>query len=93
MPTFTIETTYHLPIFRHGTYQADTPDEACRLAIEDDDWSDEKSDWDSSGETYVSGVWQGADSAYRGPALLDSLTILRSDPAQGGPLRDFCSAC
>ena len=69
MPTFTIETTYHLPIFRHGTYEADTPDEACRLAIEDDDWSDEKSDMDSSGETYVSGVWQGVDSAYRGPAL------------------------
>ena len=44
-------------------------DEACRLAIEDDDWSDEKSDCDNSGETYVSGVWQGVDAAYRGPAL------------------------
>ena len=69
MPTFTIETTYHLPIFRHRNYEADTSDEARRLAIEDDDWSDEKSDWDNSGETHVSGVWQGADAAYRGPAL------------------------
>ena len=69
MPTFTIETTYHLPIYRHRTHEADTPDEACRLAIEDDDWSDEKSDWDNSGETYVSGVWQGVDAAYRGPPL------------------------
>ena len=69
MPTFTIETTYHLPIYRHRTYEADTLDEACRLAIEDDGWSDEKSDVDNSGETYVSGVWQGVDAAYRGPAL------------------------
>jgi hypothetical protein len=69
VPTFTIEATYRLPIYRHRTYQADTLDEACRLAIEDDGWSDEKSDWDNSGETYVSGVWQGVDAAYRGPAL------------------------
>ena len=69
MPNFTIETTYRLPIHRHRSYAAGTSDEACRLAIEDDDWSDEKSDADNSGETYVSGVWQGADTAYRGPAL------------------------
>jgi hypothetical protein len=49
---------------------AETLDEACRLAIEGDDWSDEKSDWDNSGETYVSGVWQRLDAAYRAPALL-----------------------
>ena len=76
MPTFTIETTYHLPIYRHRTYEADTLIEACRLAIKDDGWSDEKSGMDNSGETYVSGVWQGLDAAYRAPALLDSLTIL-----------------
>jgi hypothetical protein len=69
VPTFTIETTYHLPIYRHRTYEADTLDQACRLANDDDDWSDEKADWDNSGETYVSGVWQGVDAAYRGPAL------------------------
>jgi hypothetical protein len=55
--------------YRHRTYETVTSDEACRLAIEDDDWSDEKSDADNSGETYVSGVWQGVDAAYRGPAL------------------------
>jgi hypothetical protein len=69
VPTFIIETTYNLPIYRHRAYVADTPDEACRLAIDDDGWSDEKSDTDNSGETYVSGVWQGVDAAYRGPAL------------------------
>jgi hypothetical protein len=70
VPTFTIETTYHLPIYRHRHYEADTLIEACRLAIKDDGWSDEKSDTDNSGETYVSGVWQGLDAAYRAPALL-----------------------
>ena len=69
MPKFTVETTYHLPIYRHRNYDADTLDEACRLAIEDDGWSEEKSDMDNSGETYVSGIWQGVDAAYRGPAL------------------------
>ena len=69
MPKFTVETTYHLPIYRHRNYEADTLDQACRLAVADDDWSDEKSDVDNSGETYVSGVWQGVDAAYRGPAL------------------------
>jgi hypothetical protein len=69
VPTFTIETTYRLPVFRHRNYEAKTLDEACRLAIEDDDWSDEKSDSDNSGETYVSGVWRGVDAACSGPAL------------------------
>jgi hypothetical protein len=69
MPQFTVETTYRLPVFRHRTYEAGTLEQACQLAVEDDDWSDQKSDTDSSGETYVSGVWPGADSAYTGAAL------------------------
>jgi hypothetical protein len=36
VPTFTIETAYHLPIYRRRVYEAETLDEACRLAIEDD---------------------------------------------------------
>jgi len=73
MPSFTIETTYHLPVYRHQTYEADTVEQACQLAIEDDDWSNEKSDYDSAGETYVSGVWHGVDAAYHGvPAPIPS---------------------
>ena len=68
MPLFTIETTYHLPVFRQRTYEAETIDHACRLAIEDEGWSDEQSDVESSGDTYVSGVWPGAEAAYKGPA-------------------------
>jgi hypothetical protein len=69
MPHFTIETTYHLPIFRHRTYEADTLNQACQLAVEDNDWSNEKSDTDTSGATYVSGIWPGIGSAYTGSAL------------------------
>ena len=36
MPDFTIETTYHLPVFRRRTYAADTLDAACSAAIDDD---------------------------------------------------------
>jgi hypothetical protein len=44
MPQFTIETTYRLPVYRHRRYEAGTLEQACQLAVEDDDWSDEKSD-------------------------------------------------
>lgn len=69
MPEFTIETTYRLPVFRHRTYVADTPTAACRLAVKDDDWSSQKEDYNSAGETYVTGIWDGADAAYRGTAV------------------------
>lgn len=69
MPEFTIETTYHLPVYRQRTYTAETPEAACRLAIEDEDWSQQKEDCESSGKTFVTGIWQGADAAYRGPTL------------------------
>jgi hypothetical protein len=67
MPVFTVESTYRLPIYRHRSYEAATPAEACRLAIADEDWSDTKEDRDSAGETHVTGVWKGRDSAYRAP--------------------------
>ena len=69
MPVYTIETTYRLPVFRQRSYEAPTLAEACRLAIEDDDWEKEARDYESAGETYVSGAWEGADTAYSGPAL------------------------
>lgn len=66
MPEFTIETTYHLPVYRQRTYAAETPEAACRLAIADDDWSGQKEDAESAGETFVTGIWRGADAAHRG---------------------------
>ena len=71
MPKFTIESTYHLPVYRHRTYDAATPAEACRQAVEDDDWSAEKFDYETAGETYITGIWPGADAAYR----VESITV------------------
>ncbi len=68
MAKFTIETTYRLPVFRQHNYETDTIDQACRLALEDDNWSDEKRDYENAGDTYVTGIWDGPDAAYRGPA-------------------------
>jgi len=69
MPLFTIETTYRLPVYRHRTYEAASLAEACRLAIEDNDWENETRDYESAGETYVTGAWDGRDCAYSGPSL------------------------
>lgn len=69
MPTYTIETTYRVPVYRQRTYDAATPAEACRQAIEDDDWSNGKLDYEAAGETYVTGIWLGADAAYSGETV------------------------
>ncbi|WP_331375360.1 hypothetical protein [Sinorhizobium chiapasense] len=69
MPDYTIETNYHLPVFRHRTFRTDTLEAACRAAVEDDSWDDARHDYESSGETHVTGIWQGANAAYRGPAI------------------------
>jgi hypothetical protein len=68
MHVFTIETTYRLPVYRQQTYEAATMEEACRLAVDGDDWSDEKRDYESAGETYVTGIWSGENAAYSGAA-------------------------
>lgn len=64
MPEYTIETAYHLPCYRHRTYRADSIARACRKAIEDKDWSGASLDHECTGETFVSGIWQGAGAAY-----------------------------
>ena len=69
MPIFTMETTYRLPVYRQRCYEAETLEAACALAIADEGWDDEKSDVETSGDTYVTGAWDGRDAAYRGRAL------------------------
>ena len=70
MPIFTIETTHRLPVYRQRSYDAASLAEACRLAVADDDWDNEKQDYESAGETYVTGIWEGPDTAYRGATAL-----------------------
>jgi hypothetical protein len=69
MPAYTVETTYRVPVYRQRTYHAATPAEACRQAIEDDDWSNDKLDYEAAGEAYVTGIWIGADAAYSGETV------------------------
>jgi hypothetical protein len=75
MPCFTIETTYRLPMYRHRVYQAETLEAACRQAIEDDDWSDQREDYDCSGDTYVTGAWAGDVQPHSVPPPTDPFTI------------------
>ena len=69
MPVFTTETTYRLPVYRQRSYEPETLEAACALAVADEGWDDEKSDVETSGDTYVAGAWEGRDAAYRGTAL------------------------
>lgn len=69
MPPFTVETTFRMPYYRQRTYEAETAEDACRLAVEDEDWDSAKRDWECAGETYVTGVWSGTDMAYEGTAF------------------------
>jgi hypothetical protein len=72
MPVFTIETTYRLPVYRQRRYEAETLEAACALAIADEGWDDEKSDVETSGDTYVTGAWEGRNAAYRGGRCIPS---------------------
>lgn len=69
MPKFTIETTYDLPVFRHRTYEASDALAACALALADDNWEGAKQDYETCGETTVTGVWDGEDAAYMGKSI------------------------
>ncbi|TKV70722.1 hypothetical protein [Rhizobium sp. AU243] len=68
MPAYTIETTYTLPIFRHGTYVADNAEAACKAALGDNNWESLKKDYDASGEIHVTGIWEG-ENAYAGSPI------------------------
>jgi len=69
MPGYTIERTYRLPIYQHGTYHDESVEGACRQALDDDDWCDEKQDYETAGQTYISGIWSGEAAAYKGDAI------------------------
>ena len=69
MPLYTIERTYRLPIYQHRTYHDESVEGACREALDDDDWSDEKRDYETAGKTYISGIWSGKNTSYKGNAI------------------------
>ena len=57
------------PFYKHRVYEAATLDDACRQALQDDDWEGEKLDDETAGEPYVTGIWTGEDAAYKSASL------------------------
>lgn len=90
MPKFTIESTYHLPVYRHRTYDAATPAEACRQALADDDWSVENFDYETAGETYITGIWSGADAAYRAVSVIVRSQCHETIQRKADHFRELC---
>jgi hypothetical protein len=83
MPKFTIETQYMLPVFRHQTIEADTLEEACQIAVEDDDWEHAEESYDGSGDVHVSGAWEG-DRAYGdNPVTIPDEFLSETEKIQG----------
>ena len=68
MPAITLELTYLLPVYQHVTIQAASVEDACRIALEQETWEHARNDYDSSGPTFVNGIWRGHDAAYSGKA-------------------------
>ena len=104
MPLYTVETTYHLPVYRQRTYKAATPEAACALAIADEGWGDSKEDVDTSGETYVTGIWKGrvaysgkefavpdefGETIQRKAELFDKLVDVLREPARPMGLSEY----
>ena len=69
MPAYTIETTYTLPIFRHGTYIADTPEAACKAALMDGNWEFLQKNHGASGEVHITGIWEGEKAHHTGSSF------------------------
>ena len=80
MTTYTVEKTYLLPNYRHVTLEADSPADAARLALADDnDSADWKHDYDCARPEEVTGVWIGEE-----PILTFGLPgARRRDPVRG----------
>jgi hypothetical protein len=57
MPKFSVETSYKIPVFRLRQFEAASIEEACRLALEDDNWENAARDYDSATPSSVTGVW------------------------------------
>lgn len=69
MDEFTLELCYRLPVYQHVTIRAASIEDACRLALETQDWDRGKHDYESSGPTFVAEAWHGADAAYQGQTV------------------------
>jgi hypothetical protein len=76
--TYTVERAYLAPIYVHIQVEAESPEEAARLAMDETayPWEGDTIDYESSRPTYIDGIWAG-DQAYGdgGGAAFASLPI------------------
>ena len=79
MPNFTIERTFDVPNYKHSTYEAASVQDACALALADDDWSGMQEDIESPGPTRLTGAWAG-EEAYKGDCIRHPTGTGLSDP-------------
>lgn len=70
MPTFTIERSYLVPVYKHITLDAETPEMALAIGMNEDfhDWEGQKVDYESARANYCSGFWEG-DRDHHGTEL------------------------
>lgn len=69
MPDFTIEIGFTIPIHRFRNYHAASIEEACRTALEDENWAEQKEAFQESGPTMIFGVREGQDNGHQIPAI------------------------
>jgi hypothetical protein len=76
MPKFVIERQYLVPMYQHIIVEADTLEEACKLAVSDDiDWETQEMDSDNARKTTLANAKVIPD----GPELVPGDIILRRD--------------
>lgn len=56
---YTVQIEYLLPVYRTVVVSAASEEEACLLALEQDEWGDAKYDYDSASTEYVVAVQKG----------------------------------
>jgi hypothetical protein len=62
MAKYTVEVTYYLPIYRHVTVEAETPEAAAiaaKAVVADSGRDGEEEDYDCSSPDFVTGIWPG----------------------------------
>ncbi len=78
---YVIERQYLLPVFQHLVIAADSVEDACRQAVEHDDWDDAKQDGDSARATTITAIRPVPDDV--ADRDIDPSSILYGDDGHG----------
>jgi hypothetical protein len=56
MPKYVVERQYLLPVYQHLIIEADSVEDACQKAVDDDDWESATEDGDGSRGTTITAI-------------------------------------